>query len=49
MLYSYELFVPKVFCHFKVFAPARKEPGRPSKSEIEKEKNIEKREKEKKE
>jgi hypothetical protein len=37
MLWSYELFVPKVCCHFRVFAPARKEPRRPSKSEIEKE------------
>ena len=47
MLYSYELFVPKVCCHFRVFAPARKEPRRPLKSEIEKRKKIEKREKEK--
>ena len=49
MLWSYELFVPKVCCHFRVFAPARKEPRRPLKSEIEKRKKIEKREKEKKE
>ena len=48
MLWSYELFVPKVCCHFRVFAPARKEPRRPSKSEIEKEKKEKKRKRKKK-
>ena len=47
MLYSYELFVPKVCCHFRVFAPARKEPRRPLKSEVEKRKKSEKEKKNK--
>ena len=47
MLYSYELFVPRVCCHFRVFAPARKEPQRPSESEIEKEKNRKKKKRKK--
>ena len=49
MLYSYELFVPKVCCHFRVFAPAWKEPRRPLKSEIEKRKKYKKEKKKKKE
>ena len=48
MLCSYELFVPKVCCHFRVFAPARKEPRRPLKSEIEKRKKNRKKRKRKK-
>ena len=44
MSYLYQKCVVILEC----FAPARKEPWRPSKSKIEKEKKIEKREKEKK-